>query len=365
MTAPLSETFRLQVEAGALKSDSAQFAAVEQLDELRSRVQRTEQSARTLSRILRRSKDRPEKGLYLWGKVGRGKSMLMDMFHEAPGTERKLRIHFLDFMQRAHEALHEVRRTEVDDAIPPVARRFAEQARILCLDEMQIDDIADAMIVGRLFDSLNMHGTIVCTTSNSHPDELYKDGLNRHLFEPFVNFLKENMVVHELAGPTDYRRDMLRESKTYFTPADGAAEAAINGIWDGLSGGRSEERVLNYKGREVRLPRWSNGIARFSFWELCGQPLGPGDFLTIASSVRLLILEDIPFLGRSNYNEAKRFVMLVDALYEARVQLVASAAAEPESLYVEGGMAFLFERAASRMREMQSEEWQTERNVGP
>ena len=358
----MSQTFRelisSRIESGGLKPDPAQMAAADQLDMLKRRVMRSKQGSRSFKSIFRKSKEGAEKGLYIWGKVGRGKSMLMDLFFESAGTGSKRRVHFLDFMQEVHAALHDVRKTEVDDAIPPVAKQLAENARVICLDEMQVEDIADAMIVGRLFEGLNRLGSIVCTTSNFHPSDLYKDGLNRHLFLPFVDFVGRTMVVHELAGGIDYRQDRLQGAPTYFTPADSKAAEAIDGIWRDLTGGHSENRVLHYKGRQIHLPRYGNGVARSSFWELCGQPLGPGDFLAIANAVRVLIVEDVPSLARSNYNEAKRFVLLVDALYEARVQLIVSAAAEPENLYSEGSGAFQFERAASRIREMQSSGWQ-------
>ena len=358
----MSQSFRELISAriadGGLKPDQTQTAAADQLDMLKERVLSSERNSRSFKGIFRRGKESAEKGLYIWGKVGRGKSMLMDLFFEFSGTDRKRRVHFLDFMQEVHAALHDIRKTEVDDAIPPVASKLAENVRVICLDEMQIEDIADAMIVGRLFESLNRLGAIVCTTSNFHPGELYKDGLNRHLFLPFVDFVGRTMVVHELAGGLDYRQDRLKGAPTYFTPADSASAEAIECIWSDLTGGKSETRVLHCKGREIHLPRYGNGVARSNFWDLCGQPLGPVDFLAIANAVRVLIVEDVPLLARSNYNEAKRFVLLVDALYEARVQLVISAAAEPENLYSEGSGAFQFERAASRIREMQSSGWQ-------
>jgi len=229
--------------------------------------------------------------------------------------------------------------------------------RLLALDEMQITDIADAMVVGRLFEKLVAAGVVIVTTSNRAPDDLYKDGLNRQLFLPFIAFLKEHLVIHELIGPNDYRQGRLAGEAVYFTPADATARARMDALWQRLAGGRGAPLVLEVKGREVVLPRARNGVARAGFHDLCGKALGPADYLAIASRVRVLMLDAIPRLGRSNFNEAKRFVTLIDALYEARVRLIASADAPPHLLYVEGDGAFEFERTASRLIEMQGEDW--------
>ena len=240
---------------------------------------------------------------------------------------------------------------------PPVAADVAATVRLLAFDEMQITDITDAMIVGRLFEALMADGVVIVTTSNRHPDELYKHGLNRQLFLPFIELLKDRMVVHEMASPTDHRQNRLQGSEVYFTPANAEARAQIQAIWKDLTGGAAEPLTLMVKGREVTLPAFRNGVARANFFELCGKPLGPADYLALAEAVKVLVLEDIPSLSRSNFNEAKRFVTLIDALYEARVRLVCSSAAQPEMLYLEGEGTFEFERTASRLREMQSEDW--------
>lgn len=222
---------------------------------------------------------------------------------------------------------------------------------------MQITDITDAMIVGRLFEKLFAAGVVVVTTSNRVPDDLYKDGLNRQIFLPFIDILKARMVVHELVSPTDYRQDRLAGAQVYFTPNDAAAKDEINQIWQELTGGEQHSLTLHVQGREIELPRFHNGVARAKFYDLCGRMLGPADYLALAEAVRVLIVEDIPCLSRSNFNEAKRFVTLIDALYEAKVRLIVSAAAEPEMLYIEGTGTFEFERTASRLREMQAEGW--------
>lgn len=302
-------------------------------------------------------KPEPIKGLYLWGGVGRGKSMLMDLFHDTLKGHDTRRIHFHEFMQEVQTGLHKARQSGVDDALLPVAEGLSDGLRLLCLDEMQITDITDAMIVGRLFDLLMEAGVTVVTTSNRIPDDLYKDGLNRALFLPFIELIKERLVVHELASPTDYRQDRLQGETVYFYPANAEARAALKTIWTDLSGGKSRPLRLKVKGRQVEIPNFANGVARTSFFDLCGQPLGPADYLALAEKIRVLILEDIPRLGMENYNPARRFVTLIDALYEARVRLIASAADVPERLYIEGSGSFEFERTASRLREMQSASW--------
>ena len=222
---------------------------------------------------------------------------------------------------------------------------------------MQITDITDAMIVGRLFEALFAGGVVVVTTSNRPPTDLYKDGLNRQLFLPFIELLGEKMVVHELASVQDYRQGRLSGADRYFTPHNAEARDAMAAIWQDLTDGHSTPLTLHVKGREVVLPNYHNGVARARFYDLCGRPLGAADYLAIADAVRVLILDDIPQLGRQNFNEAKRFVTLIDALYQAKVQLICSAAASPEMLYLEGEGTFEFERTASRLREMQSADW--------
>ncbi len=296
------------------------------------------------------------KGLYLWGGVGRGKSMLMDMFVETLNVPNR-RVHFHAFMQEMHAGMHAARQRGEVDALAPVAKAVSDEVRLLAFDEMQITDITDAMIVGRLFEALFAAGVVVVTTSNRVPDDLYKDGLNRALFLPFIALLKEQMVVHEMASDTDYRQNRLAGAQSYFTPIDQTARDEINAIWQDLTGGISEPHTLIVNKREVEIPAFHNGVARARFYDLCGKPLGPADYLALAKAARVLVLEDIPQLSRSNFNEAKRFVTLIDALYEARVRLICSAAAVPEFLYIEGAGSFEFERTASRLREMQSADW--------
>ena len=351
MSETLATLYDRRVAEG-LTDDPAQRALLPRLERIRAFVEDPPRRG-----WLPRFSPVPEapKGLYLWGGVGRGKSMLMDLFHGAVRAQAKRRVHFHAFMQEVQAGLDAARKRGVSDALVPVADALAG-LRLLCLDEMQITDIADAMIVGRLFERLFGAGVIVVTTSNRPPGDLYKDGLNRQLFVPFIRLIEERLEVVELAAAQDYRQG-LAASETYFAPANAAAREAIDRIWEQLAGGQGDPLVLRVKGRDVVLPRHRDGVARASFWELCGRPLGPADYLSVAESVRVLILENVPRLSSENFNEARRFVTLVDALYEARRRLVVSAADIPENLYLEGEGAFEFERTASRLREMQSERW--------
>jgi len=347
----MQEIYAAKVAAGDLRPDPAQEAVLGQLERVRAAM-----AAPAPKKGLFRKAPEPEPGLYMWGGVGRGKSMLMDLLYDAVDAPKQRR-HFHAFMQWVHARMGEARKRGVDDAIAPVAAELAGEVRFLAFDEMQITDITDAMLVGRLFEALFAGGVTIVTTSNRPPDDLYKDGLNRQLFLPFIALLKERMIVHELTSVTDYRQGRLAGSPTYFTPLTSEARDQIKAIWLDLTGGQETTFTLHVKGREVVLPHFHNGVARVPFYELCGRPLGAADYLELAEKVRVLILEDIPQLGRSNFNEAKRFVTLIDTLYEAKVKLICSAAASPEMLYLEGEGTFEFERTASRLREMQAADW--------
>ena len=353
----LTQIYDRLVGEGAIRPDGGQYRVLPMLEGIRSALESAPAKKGLLGGLFGKPPE-PPRGLYLWGGVGRGKSMLMDLFHDHTQIAAKRRVHFHAFMQEVQAALHAARKAGAEDAIRPVAEDIASNLRLLCFDEMQISDIADAMIVGRLFQLLFDRGVCVVTTSNRVPDDLYKDGLNRPLFLPFIALLKERLEVMALDSDTDYRQHRLQGAQVYFTPAGHAAKAAIQKIWQELSGGGGDGALrLIVNGRTVELPDHRSGVARAGFWDLCGRPLGPADYLAVASAIRVLILEDIPHLSSSNYNEAKRFVTLIDALYEARVRLICSAADEPERLYVEGAGSFEFERTASRLREMQSADW--------
>jgi cell division protein ZapE len=358
MRQTLTEIYETRVAAGELRADPAQHALLPALERLRHWLEAQAERPRGKLRGLFQKPPVPPKGMYLWGGVGRGKSMLMDLFFGAVDIPAKRRVHFHAFMQEIHRGMHEARKRNVDDALAPVAEAVAAQVRLLAFDEMQITDITDAMIVGRLFEMLMADGVVIVTTSNRVPEDLYLNGLNRASFLPFIALLRSRMEVCALESPTDYRQHRLEGAQVYFTPAGHQAKAEIGAIWTDLTGGaRPAPLRLPVNGREVELPGYASGIGRASFWELCARPLGPADYLAIAGAVRVLILEDIPQLSSSNYNEAKRFVTLIDTLYEAKVRLICSAADVPERLYIEGAGAFEFGRTASRLREMQAVDW--------
>lgn len=357
MSDSLSQIYAAKVADGRIAADPAQQAAIPLLEAVATGLTEVLKKKGLLAGLRASQPGDGVRGLYLWGGVGRGKSMLMDMFFNAVPIEAKHRVHFHAFMQEVQAGIATARKDGLDDAIAPVAKGIADSARLLCFDEMQITDIADAMIVGRLFEKLIEAGVTIVTTSNRPPDGLYKDGLNRQLFLPFIDLLNARMVVHELAADADYRQGRLAGERVYFTPVDAAARAAIDTIWGELTGGKADPLELIVNGRSVEIPAFRNGVGRVTFWELCSKPLGPADYLAIARAVRVLVLEDIPLLSRENYNEARRFVILIDALYEARVRLIASAAAVPDRLYVEGEGTFEFERTASRLVEMSSDGW--------
>ncbi len=357
--------YREMIAAGAVRDDVAQRQALEELQLLHSRLKdydpwKGKRVARGWFGWGREASHAKAElnGLYIWGGVGRGKSMLMDLFFDCATVSPKRRVHFHAFMQETHRAIHAARKAGDPDPIKTVAKEIARGATLLCFDEMQITDITDAMIVGRLFEKLFKRGVVIVTTSNRPPDDLYKDGLNRQIFLPFIAMLKERLDLHHLESPTDYRRARLEGREVYHAPLGPEADAAMDATWDELTGGHpGEPLLLRVNGRDATLPLFHSGVGRASFADLCAKPLGPGDFLALAAEVRTLLLDGIPRLGIHNANEAKRFVTLIDALYEAKVRLVASAAAEPEALYPEGKGAFEFERTASRLAEMRSADW--------
>lgn len=359
MRKTLLQIYDGRVAAGTLRADAAQRGLLPMFETIRAALEAPVKKPGLFGLFAKPPE--PVRGLYLWGGVGRGKSMLMDLFGETVAVPKR-RVHFHAFMQEVQAKIDAARRAKEEDAILPVAQEIAASVRLLCFDEMQITDIADAMIVGRLFEELFKRGVTVVTTSNRPPDDLYKNGLNRQLFLPFIAILNERLEVQEIGSETDYRLHRLAGAQVYFSPAGKAAHKAMDALWDELTGHDGTTKLrIEVKGRAVVVPHYHNGVGRARFWDLCGAMLGPADFLAIAGALRVLMIDDIPHLSASNFNEAKRFVTLIDTLYEARVRLICSAADLPERLYTEGTGSFEFERTASRLREMQSADWSQER----
>ncbi|MGE5505844.1 MAG: cell division protein ZapE [Actinomycetota bacterium] len=303
----------------------------------------------------------PKQGLYIFGDVGRGKSMLMDLFFQSATIAGKRRVHFHEFMRDIHAEIHRWRSTphrKDADPIPKLAREIAAHDWLLCLDELQITDIADAMIVGRLFQHLLDEGVVVVVTSNRAPSELYKDGLQRDRFLPFISLIESRLDLLQLEARTDYRQGRRRGMRVYHAPLGEAADMALDLAFAKLTEGiAAMPQSFEVNGRQIRVPLAAAGVAWFSFHQLCGTALGASDYLALASRYHTLVLSDIPRLSPANKDEARRFVTLIDALYEAKATLICSAEAPPETLYVEGVGAFEFQRTVSRLMEMQSEEW--------
>ncbi len=346
----ISEIHDGLVTSGEIFRNEAQISVLPHLDALKTELEQP------VKKSLFRKAPPPPKGLYIWGGVGTGKSFLMDLFAANVDVPAR-RVHFHAFMQEVQNALHIARAASEQDALNVVARNLSKGLRLLALDEMQIKDIADAMIVGRLFTLMREDGVVCVTTSNRPPDDLYKDGLNRQLFLPFIAYLKEHLIVHDMQSETDFRQNRMSGAQVYFTPLNSVSSQGVEELWRDLTGGCDIRHSLQVKGRSLDIPRYHNGVGRLSFYDLCGKPLGPADYLTLAEALRVIVIDDIPQLGRHNFNEAKRFVTLIDALYESKTRLICSAAALPEMLYLEGEGVFEFERTASRLREMQSADW--------
>ncbi len=368
--------YRARLAAGELKPDPAQSLATEKLESLHHALQGYEPYAgpsgwKARFGLVKRQRVEAPQGLYIYGGVGRGKSMLMDMFFNAAPVVRKRRVHFHAFMLDVQCELHGLRtrmstepqrgadkrrRDERDDVINEVARRVAADAWLLCFDELQVLDIADAMILGRLFRALFDYGVVVVATSNRPPRDLYKNGLQRDLFLPFITLIEQRLDVLHLDAGIDYRLESLRLMDVFLTPLGTEADARLDAYFRQLTHGADVRReVLEVGSRKLEIPRASDDIAFSSFHDLCERPLGAADYLTLARKYDVLVLAGIPQLSAAKRNEAKRFVTLIDALYEHRVKLICSAAASAEGLYPKGEGAFEFERTVSRLHEMRSE----------
>ena len=360
MTSPLLQAYRALLASGAAQPDPAQAGAVAALDALGIALAAYRPDS-VLSMI--GFGGAAPKGLYLHGKVGRGKSMLMDLFFTHAPVRAKRRLHFDAFMTEAHAAIEAARATGNGDPMPGAAKALAAKSQadrglMLCLDEFQVNDIADAMILSRLFTPLFARGLVLVTTSNTAPNNLYRDGLNRQLFLPFVDVLKQHTNVLELAAARDYRLEKLMGQRLYFTPLNAAARSSLEGTWRMLTGGAPPvPKALDVAGRNLSLPRACGGAAWLGFDELCARPLGAADYRAVAAAFHTVILEGIPTLGPEKRNEARRFITLIDALYDARTHLIASAEAEPDALYPAGDGSEAFQRTASRLMEMRSRDY--------
>ena len=347
-----------RIESGTIKPDEAQAFVARKLDALAAALESYDpHPAGLLARLIGRKNGAAPKGLYIQGDVGRGKTMLMDIFYAAATAASKRRVHFHAFMQDIHARLHRARRHS-KDPLKEVAQTVAAETTLLCLDEMQIADIADAMIVGRLFEILFARGTVVVTTSNLKPADLYTDGLNRQLFVPFIHLIEEKLDVVTLASPTDYRLGRVKGHETFIHPLSTEADRKLQELWERLTDTeRGAPRTLEVLGRQLAIPQAAHGAARFAFADLCEAPLGPPDYLAIAGNFGAVFIEHIPLLTPRYRNPSKRFILLIDTLYDAHTRLVASAAGPPEALYTEGHHVKEFARTVSRLKEMQSASW--------
>lgn len=351
-----------RVTAGEIDRDPAQIEAAARLNALATAMNAWGLGRRWSLAGLFRFRGEPPRGLYIHGQVGRGKTMLMDLFFESVAFEPKRRIHFHEFMAEIHERIGEARKTVNGDPIPRVAEEVAAGCRLLCFDELHVTDIADAMILGRLFTGLFAKRVVMVATSNSHPRDLYRNGLNRELFLPFIDLIERHMEVLELEAAKDFRLDKLSGRPLYFTPLDDTSRRELRAAFMRLTGvARGSSMDLNVKGRNLRVLEAARGVAYFTFADLCEAPLGTLDFLHIAHAFHTVIIEGIPQLRPEMRSVTRRFVNLIDTLYDAHVGLIASAATEPDQLYA--GNDALFERTVSRLTEMRSEAYLARRNT--
>lgn len=366
----VSERYDSLASAGDIEADPQQKILAKRFDSLIEAIcsKRLSRKSSALGWLFGKSKKvaEPIKGLYIHGEVGRGKTMLMDMFFELLPVERKRRAHFNDFMADVHERINAHRQalkrgeTKQEDPIPPVAKALAQQAWVLCFDEFTVTDIADAMILSRLFSALFERGVVLIATSNVAPDNLYPNGLNRQLFLPFVSILKTRVEVINLDSRTDYRLEKLDRQPVYLTPLGAESDARMDKTWKILTEGHRETPVtIDFRGRQIVLNRTAGNAVRVTFDELCAKPLAAADYLAIMARFRTMFIDNVPVLDMSRRNEAKRFILLVDTLYDHRARAVISAAASPDQLYIasSGTEAFEFDRTASRLFEMQSAEY--------
>tara|TARA_R110002096_G_scaffold257381_1_gene450999 strand:- start:359185 stop:360348 length:1164 start_codon:yes stop_codon:yes gene_type:complete len=369
--------YQEMIERGELEKDAIQAKIVDKLQSLYQALSLGDpaEGSGFFGKIFSKSKNEtPAKGLYIYGDVGRGKSMLMDLFFDLAPIDGKRRVHFHAFMLEIHKEIHEWRYMDVadrmknfstadDDPIPPLASKISQSSHLLCFDEFQVTDVTDAMILGRLFGALWERGVILVMTSNRVPDDLYRDGLNRGLFLPTIEMIKEKLDIEALDGPIDYRLERMKGMEVYHHPlGDVATKALSNSFWR-LTDHEVDDRTevgpddIEVQGRILHIPVASRGVAVVSFKKMCGAALGSADYLALAWKYHTVIMVGIPKLGPENRNEAKRFVTFIDALYENNVKFLCCAAVPPEKLYAEGHGHFEFQRTVSRLMEMQSKEY--------
>jgi cell division protein ZapE len=369
--ATVRQRYDHQVSSTALERDPAQERIATELDQLIDEIsaKRLAHKSSALGWLFaaRRKTHEAVKGLYIHGSVGRGKTMLMDMFFELVPVRRKRRVHFNDFMADVQDRIQKHRQArkdgtvKEDDPIPPVARGLADEAWVLCFDEFSVTDIADAMILSRLFSALFANGVVLVATSNVAPHDLYRDGLNRQLFMPFIAILERHTKVVSLDADKDYRLEKLARTPVYLAPADEAAERMMDEAWTAMThGAPTTETVLAVKGRQVLVPRAAGDAARFSFADLCEKPLGARDYRVLADRFDTFFIDRVPVLDQTLRSATKRFILLIDTLYDRRKRLILSADVSPDRLYAgRPGVteAFEFDRTASRLIEMQSRDW--------
>jgi cell division protein ZapE len=363
----LFDRYRARVAKGELKLDAAQEVAAKRLEALAGALKGYRPGRRSIF-----GARKFPRGLYLWGDVGRGKSMLMDMFFDVAPIAPKRRIHFNAFMVNTHARIHQWRSIDArarsrrpefvreagDDPIPPVARAIGQEASLLCFDEFQVSDVADAMILGRLFEQLFARGVVIVATSNTAPARLYEGGINRQLFLPFIALIEQHLDVVELNGPQDYRLMRMAGLNRYITPLGPKADAGMDAAWRALTDrDRGEPLTLQVLGRNIVVPQAADGVARFSFDALCLAPLAAADYLAVARTFHTVLIDRIPVLGPDMRDAARRFTVLIDTLYDEEAHLVCSAAAPPDALYPNGNGAEAFRRTASRLVEMQSDDY--------
>jgi cell division protein ZapE len=358
----LLDRYNARIAAGELTRDPLQEKAAQRLEALAAALARY----RPGKRRLLFAQAPPPKGLYIWGDVGRGKSMLMDLFFDVAPMRDKRRVHFNAFMADTHARIHAERQSgDTNDPIPPVARAIAKDAPLLCFDEFQVIDVADAMILGRLFEQLFELGVVVVTTSNTAPAHLYEGGLNRQLFLPFIALIERRLDVVELNGDEDYRRQRMAGLDLYIMPLGSDADARMDAAWMRLTDrAKGEAASLEVFGRDVAVPRAAGGVARFTFSDLCASPLAGADYVAIARAFHTLLVDNIPVMDPRMRNEARRFALLIDTLYDEGTTLICSAAAPADRLYVEGDGTDAFRRTVSRLIEMQGADY-LDRRRGP